>query len=319
MQLESTTLVTGTAGFIGSHVVDRLLDLEHRVVGVDCFDPAYDRALKERNLAGARNHANFRFVEDDVRNVEALASLLKTEKIKTVVHLAARAGVRASVDNAFFYDQLNTYATMCVLEAMRQADCRNIVFASSSSVYGNLAGGPPTEDMDLPTPLSPYAVTKIACEHLLRCSCRLHGFNATALRLFTVYGPRQRPDMAVATFTRLLQEGKPLPLYGHGELARDMTYVDDAVSGIVSAMHNVDGFQLYNIGGGVPVSVLELSQLLAQTLGVTGTTDLLPAQPGESPNTHANITKAESMLGYAPSIALADGLVRYIDWCHKRA
>jgi len=250
------TIVTGGAGFIGSHLVDRLLAEGGEVIVVDNFDPFYDRACKERNLIEARHHPRFRLVELDIRDARTTQALAEETRPDVIVHLAARAGVRPSIADPRLYTEVNVLGTLSWLEAASRLKPRpRFVYASSSSVYGDRVAGPFRESDPVDLPVSPYAASKRACELLAHTFHHLHGLPVTGLRLFTAYGPRNRPDLAIAKFTRLIDMGLPVPMFGDGTSRRDYTYVDDIVDGIVRAIERCSGHHLYNLGNSQPVAL----------------------------------------------------------------
>jgi len=310
------TLVTGAAGFIGSHLVERLLAEGDRVIGVDAFDPFYPRAVKERNLAVARSHPDFRLVELDVRETAALARLLRAEGVTRVAHLAARAGVRPSVENPRVYFDLNVMGTVSLLEACRQAGIGRLVFASSSSVYGNREGAFREED-PTDSPISPYAASKKAGEAIGYTYHHLTGMAVTCVRLFTVYGPRQRPDLAIHKFARLMLRGEPIPFYGDGSMRRDFTYVTDTVAGISAALRRDAGYRIYNLGRSDPISLAELVAHLEAALGCQARLDRRPPPPGDVIATCADIRRAAAELGYAPAVSIEEGLRRFAAWLRE--
>jgi UDP-glucuronate 4-epimerase len=318
-------VVTGAAGFVGSHVVDRLLVDGYAVLGVDNFDPFYARAIKERNLEGAYGHPRFRFCEGDLRDGVFLRQLFAEARPEAVVHMAARAGVRPSIQQPEAYYDLNVIGTLRLLEAMREAGVQALVFGSSSSVYGVRTDDRPfVEEDTADLPVSPYAATKRAGELLCHTYHHLHGLSCFCLRLFTVYGPRQRPDLAIHKFTRALARGEPVSVYGDGGALRDYTYVDDTVDGVVRALHKVSErsggpvFDTLNLGAGRTTSVNELVRLLVGTMGIEPTIEHLPAQPGDVPRTWADITRARTILGYEPQVTLDEGLRRFVVWFEER-
>lgn len=310
-------LVTGAAGFIGSHLCEALLWRGCEVVGLDNFDPAYARQTKEANVraieATARKTGRrFGLVEEDVREAGALARLCGEERIDTVAHLAARAGVRASLADPRGYAQVNVEGTVAVLEAARREGAA-VVFASSSSVYGALVAERFEETL-APAPVSPYAASKLAAEEYCRTYHALYGLPVTCLRLFTVYGPRQRPDLAIRKFMEKLYRGEPLPVYGDGSAARDYTYVEDTVRGIVAALAGEGAGETINLGGGEPVTLGELIEALERVTGRQAEVERLPEQAGDVPRTAAEISKAKRVLGWIPQVKLEEGLRRYVEW-----
>lgn len=309
-------LVTGAAGFIGSHLVQALLARGHDVIGIDNFDPFYPRRMKERNLREIGPAPGFRFYELDMLDVGALAAHLTPETV--VVHLAAKAGVRPSIIDPVAYARTNVTGTAAVLEAARRAGVARIVFGSSSSVYGDTTPVPFREDAAAVAPVSPYGATKRAGELLLGTLAPLYGFRAAALRYFTVYGPRQRPDLAIHAFARRMVEGKPLILFGDGSQARDYTYCDDIVAGTVAAVEwTADapvGMDIFNLGGSRPVRLETLVAQLACALGLEPRIEWAPLPPGDVQRTWADPAKAKRALGFEPRVSLEDGICRFVTW-----
>ncbi len=309
------TLVTGGAGFIGSTLVDRLLADGHEVVAVDNFDPYYAPARKRSHLAGALRSPRFRLVELDLRDGDAVRRLVLDVRPGAIAHLAAKAGVRPSIAEPSTYAEVNVVGTVHLLDAAcRLAERPRFVYASSSSVYGDRAGGPFRESDRVDHPVSPYAATKKACELMASTFHHLHGLPATGLRLFTAYGPRNRPDLAIAKFATLIERGEPVPVFGDGGTMRDYTFVGDIVDGIVRAIDRCAGLRLYNLGHSTPVSLGEMIAALGEALGRPARLDYLPEQPGDVRITHADITLARAELGYDPKTPLADGLARFVAW-----
>jgi UDP-glucuronate 4-epimerase len=313
-----SVLVTGGCGFIGSNLCQRLLDRGERVVCVDNFDPFYDPAFKRRTAEALGRSPGFRLVEADIRDVEGLAAALAGEQIGVVVHLAARAGVRPSIEGPLLYTQVNVEGTVAMLELARRLGVRSFVFGSSSSVYGNSAAVPFREDDAVAFPISPYAATKRAGELLCHTYAHLHGLAVVCLRFFTVYGPRQRPDLAIHKFARLMAAGEPIPYFGDGSTRRDYTYVDDIVQGVEGAMAYARAhpgcFELFNLGESDTVPLSRLVELLGAALGVEPVLHRLPAQPGDVEQTFADVTRARAMLGYAPGVRIEQGIPRFVEW-----
>jgi UDP-glucuronate 4-epimerase len=309
----ATILVTGGAGFIGSHVTEALLGRGDRVVVFDDFNPFYDPAIKRRNAAAlaARGAA---IVEGDLRRRDDLARTFAAARPDAVIHLAAMAGVRPSIENPALYVEVNLTGTTHVLDACVQAGVRKILFASSSSVYGNNPKTPFSEDDRVDDPVSPYAATKKAGELLCHAYAHLHGLAITCLRFFTVYGPRQRPDLAIHKFARLIRAGRPIPFYGDGSTRRDYTYVDDIVQGVVRALDRAAGYRVYNLGESRTISLAELVQALEKTLGRRAELDRKPEQPGDVKVTFADVSRARRELGYDPRTALEEGLAKFAAW-----
>jgi UDP-glucuronate 4-epimerase len=309
-----TVLVTGGAGFIGSHLVERLLTDGRRVICVDNFDPFYPPSVKWRNLEGVLDSPSFTLVHSDIRDQNRIEGLFRTSEIDSVIHLAGRVGVRPSLRQPAAYQDVNITGTAALLEAVRTHDVRNFVFASSSSVYGGRTQVPFRENDAVDQPVSPYAMTKRASELLCYTYHHLYRFPVTCLRFFTAYGPRQRPDLAIHTFARHLTAGEAVPMYGDGSAARDYTFVDDIVDGIVAALDRPRPYEIINLGNSQPVSLRELIDTLVDVFGVPARILQLPEQPGDVPVTYADITKAQSLLDYRPRVGLREGLQRFCEW-----
>ncbi len=307
-------LVTGAAGFVGSNLVDRLLAEGREVVGFDSFDPFYPERQKRRNLARALSTPSFRLVRGDIRDPDALASVFGEVRFDCVVHLAALAGVRPSLERPGVYADVNVHGTSVVLEAAVRHGNPRILFASSSSVYGEREDGPFRETDPVERPISPYAATKRAGELVAHTFHHAHGLSITCARIFTAYGPRQRPDLAIRKFAERMLEGKPIPVFGDGHSLRDFTYVDDLVDGLVRAIDRDLGFAILNLGAGRKVSLLEVIELLEKTLRVPAEIEWLPAQIGDVRRTWSDTRAARDALGYEPRTALADGIARFAEW-----
>ncbi|MCC7013691.1 MAG: SDR family NAD(P)-dependent oxidoreductase [Planctomycetes bacterium] len=310
----SRILVTGGAGFIGSHTCERLLARGDEVVVLDNFNDFYDPALKRANAALL---ARARIVTGDIRDRELVARLFDEHAFEAVVHLAAMAGVRPSVQDPLHYEDVNMRGTMTLLEELRRRPRTRFVFASSSSVYGARDRMPFGEADDIPHPVSPYAATKRAGELMTYTYHHLFGLPVACLRFFTVYGPRQRPEMAIAKFTRAIQLGQAIPFFGDGSTRRDYTYIDDIVDGVVAALDRCAGYQIFNLGESATTSLSELVEALGRALGKTPILDRQPLQPGDVPLTCADVSKARRMLGYAPRTPVAEGLRRYVEWYRR--
>lgn len=313
-------LVTGAAGFIGSWLTERLLERGDTVVGLDNFDPFYDRAIKEQNLVVARANSAFRMVEGDLRDRAQVSALFGDGEFDAVVHLAAKAGVRPSLADPGAYYETNLIGTSNLLEAMREAGCRRLVFASSSSVYGNNRKVPFQEDDRVDAPISPYAATKKAGEELCHVYHAVHGFSILALRFFTAYGPRQRPEMAIHAFTRRLFAGEAIPVFGDGSMERDFTYIDDVVDGVVSAVDTVigdDAFEIVNLGESEPIRLSRLVAALERATGCEAVIDRREVPPGDVDRTFADISRARNLLGYDPSVGIDEGLRRFVEWYRR--
>ena len=313
-------LVTGGAGFIGSHLVDQLLkDPNTRVTVVDNFNDFYDPAIKRANIAAHLERPNFEMVEADITDSQAMNELFARTNFDCVIHLAARAGVRPSLANPLAYEDTNVRGTFNLLEAARQNKMPKFIFGSSSSVYGVNSKLPFSEDDDIDKPISPYAVTKIAGEAACRLYSRVHGMRIVCLRLFTVYGARQRPDLAIHKFTRLISEGKPVPIFGDGTTRRDYTYIDDIVAGVLGAIYyDRTQFEIINLGESQTVELRRLVELLEEALGKRAIIDHQPEQPGDVPITHADISKARRLLGYNPQTNIEAGIAKLVAWFNTK-
>jgi UDP-glucuronate 4-epimerase len=316
-------IVTGGAGFIGSHLCARLLDRGGRVFCVDNFDPFYDPAMKRRGIDEIAANPRFVLVEADIRDGEGVEAALRAAgaepgAVSAIVHLAARAGVRPSIEEPVLYSQVNLDGTAAMLEVARRMSIPSFVFGSSSSVYGNAERVPFREDDPVDHPISPYAATKRGGELLCHTYRHLYGVSVVSLRFFTVYGPRQRPDLAIHKFARLIADGRPIPLFGDGSSRRDYTYVDDIVQGIEGALDyaaaNPGCFEIFNLGESDTVTLSRLVELLGQALETEPRIDRLPPQPGDVERTYADITRAREMLGYRPATRIEEGIPRFVAW-----
>jgi UDP-glucuronate 4-epimerase len=311
-------LITGAAGFIGSHLAERLCARGDEVVGLDNFDPFYGRATKEANLAGLRGLPRFSLVEGDVRDAGALERAFAPRAPDVVVHLAGLAGVRPSLAEPARYADVNVTGTQRVVDATVAHGVRRLVFASSSSVYG-LDSRPPFKESDpCLAPVSPYASTKRAGELLLFVAHHLHALDVTCLRFFTVFGPRQRPDLAIHKFSRLIAADQPIELYGDGSSSRDYTFIDDIIDGVAAAIDEKtgrpSGHRIYNLGGSRTTTLLQLVELIGASLGKTPRVEWRPEQPGDMQRTLADLTLSARALGYAPRVSMEDGIRRFVDW-----
>jgi UDP-glucuronate 4-epimerase len=311
----SRLLVTGAAGYIGSHLVQALADQGDEVIGIDNFDPFYPREMKERNLAEV-GQGRFDFREQDLLDVAALRDLLTPETI--VVHLAAKAGVRPSLADPVGYARANVTGTAAVVEAARQAGVSQLVFGSSSSVYGDSTPVPFQEDAVAVVPVSPYAATKRAAELFLGSVAPVYGLRVVSLRFFTVYGPRQRPDLAIHAFTRKMVEGRTLTLFGDGTQARDYTYCDDIIAGVLAAIRwsarAPIGVETFNLGGNRSIPTEAMVDEIARALKIRPKIEWAPMQPGDVQQTAADLTKSQAVLGYQPKTPFADGVQRFVHW-----
>ena len=313
----SKVLVTGGAGFIGSHLCEALLQRGDAVVALDNFDDFYDPATKRANLAVSLESRQFSLAEGDIRDADLVQRL--AHDADAIVHLAARAGVRPSIERPLLYQDVNVAGTMAVLEAARKHSVQRFIFAGSSSVYGNNEKIPFSESDNVDRPISPYAATKKAGELLCHTYCHLHGIGMTCLRYFTVYGPRQRPDLAIHKFTRLIEAGEPIPVFGDGSMMRDFTYIDDIIAGTVAAIDRCDGYHVYNLGESTPIRLSDLIAAIETAVGRKAVINRLPPQPGDMDRTYADVTRARKELGYQPSTDLDTGLARFVEWFRNRA
>jgi UDP-glucuronate 4-epimerase len=309
-------LVTGGAGFIGSHVVERLLDRHDKVVVLDDFNDFYDPAVKRRNVAAFSQRVQV--VEADIGDTAKLRETFQRGRFDTIVHLAARAGVRPSLAQPQLYTQVNIVGTQNLLELAREFAVKKFVFGSSSSVYGVNEKVPFAEADPIFNPISPYAATKLAGEALCHVYHHLYGLDIVCLRFFTVYGPRQRPDLAIHKFTRAIAAGKPIEIFGDGTSARDYTYVDDILQGVLACLDRKLGYAIINLGESRTVKLLELVGLIEKALGKTASLQRLPPQPGDVPITYADISKAREVLGYRPQVGIEEGIARFVDWFKKQ-
>jgi UDP-glucuronate 4-epimerase len=320
MSRPGRVLVTGAAGFIGSTLAGRLLAEGREVVGFDSLDPFYAVDLKRRNLAALEGSSRFRFVKADLRDRDALAATCAATRFDGVVHLAALAGVRPSLERPAEYADVNVVGTARLLEACVGAGVERVVFASSSSVYGERADGEAFRETDpVDRPISPYAATKRAGELLAHSFHHAHGLRIVCARIFTAYGPRQRPDLAVRAFAERIVRDEPIPVFGDGKSLRDFTYVDDLVDGLVRALDSGLGFEVLNLGAGRTVTVLEVVEVLEKALGRSATIRWLPRQTGDVSRTWADIGAARAKLGYAPRTSLEDGIARFVEWLEAEA
>jgi len=315
----STILVTGGAGFIGSHLCESLLRDGHRVICLDNFDSFYDPNIKIKNVEEIRKQFpdQCEVITGDIRNREHLAEIFKKTRVDLIVHLAARAGVRPSIAQPLLYQDVNIGGTILLLEICKEYGIKDFIFASSSSVYGESQRVPfSEEDLHL-QPISPYGVTKRAGELLCYSYHHLHRMNIACLRIFTAYGPRQRPEMAIHKFTQLVDRGEIIPMYGDGSSRRDYTYIDDLIEGILTVIHRHKGFEIYNLGESQTTSLKELIGLIEEALGKKAKVELLDPQPGDVSITYADIKKAKRMLGYQPKVNMEEGIKRFVQW-YKR-
>ncbi|MBN2182552.1 MAG: GDP-mannose 4,6-dehydratase [Sedimentisphaerales bacterium] len=310
-------LITGAAGFIGSHLSERLLREGRHVVGIDNFDDFYNPEIKRRNIVDCLQNKNFQFFEADIRDKAAMEKHLG-DGVDIVVHLAARAGVRPSIEQPRLYADVNINGTMVLLEAARKYKIEKFVFASSSSVYGNNKKVPFSENDNVDFPISPYAATKKAGELICHTYHHLWDISVTCLRFFTVYGPRQRPDLAIHKFAALIEQNQPIPVFGDGSMMRDFTYIDDIIDGTVAAMERCDGFHIYNLGESRPITVNDLIGEIETALGKKAIKEYKPRQPGDVERTFADVTLAAEELGYKPATSIRDGLEKFTAWFREK-
>ncbi len=312
------TLITGGAGFIGSHVCEALLQQNHRVICLDNFDDFYDPLIKHRNIHSCLNHKNFKLVKADILDGPSLSRIFEDEKIDLVIHLAARAGVRPSIQNPSIYQKVNVEGTLNVLEALKKYSVKKLILASSSSVYGNNAKIPYSETDNVDCAISPYAATKKACEVLAYAYYHLYGIETFCLRFFTVYGPRQRPEMAIHYFTHAIFNNQPITVYGDGSTLRDYTYIDDIVLGVLGCIGHLRNYEIINLGESQTTSLTDLIHHIERVLDKKAIIRREPMQPGDVIKTHADVRKARKLLNYKPQTKIEDGIRRFADWYVER-
>lgn len=307
-------VVTGGAGFIGSHLIDRLLKEGHTVTNIDNFDPFYDESIKRENIKGHLEYDTYTLHEVDIRDKEALGKAIPNDT-DVIVHLAAKAGVRPSIADPIAYQEVNVAGTQNMLEVAREKDIKQFVFASSSSVYGKNPNVPWKEDDAVLQPISPYASTKVSGELLGHVYSHLYDIRFLALRFFTVYGPRQRPDLAIHKFLKLMSEGNEITLYGDGSTRRDYTYIDDIVNGVMSAIEYKDSmYEVINLGNNKTVELLELVEAIEKASGITAKKTFGEEQPGDVKQTWADVEKADNYLGYKSDYSINEGLEKFSEW-----
>ena len=314
----STYLVTGGAGFIGSSLVKQLLKQGNKVIAIDNFCDFYDTKIKEKNVKELLEDTNFKLYRADIRDREALNKIFSKHNIDIVMHLAAMAGVRPSIENPVLYQEVNCMGTQNILEEMKAHNIKNLVMSSSSSVYGNCKEVPFREDMVVDFAISPYAATKKANEVMAHVYHKLFDMNVIMLRFFTVYGPKQRPDLAINKFTRLMLDGKTIPMFGDGTTSRDYTYIDDIVDGIIKScnyvLENKDVYEILNLGNSSPVSLKEMILTIGNALGIEPKIEQLPMQPGDVERTYADVSKAKKLIGYEPKTTFEEGIKNFVEW-----
>ncbi len=307
-------IVTGGAGFIGSHTCERLLSMGKRVTALDNFDNFYSADAKRANIAKALQDANFNLVVGDIRDTELVERAFIENSADAIIHLAARAGVRPSIEQPMLYQDVNVGGTVSVLEAARKAGVKTIIFASSSSVYGGNKKLPFSEEDAVDCQVSPYGATKKSGELLCYVYHHLYSMNIACLRFFTVFGPRQRPDLAIHKFVRLILAGKPIPFFGDGSTGRDYTFIEDIVDGIIASLEKSYPYEIFNLGGSNPVSLAEMVETIERVLGKKAEIERLPEQPGDMRYTYADVSKAERLLGYKPKVSFEEGIRRFVEW-----
>lgn len=308
-------LITGGAGFIGSTLADKLLKENNKIFVIDNFNDYYSPKLKEKNIEKAIENPYYKLYRGDICDRELVEKIFGENKIDKVVHIAARAGVRPSLEDPLEYVRSNIDGTINILENMKKYEVKKIVFASSSSVYGNCTAEKFSEDLKVTEPISPYAATKSACEQFLYTYSKLYGIQALCLRFFTVYGPKQRPDLAIRKFIELIEKDEAIPVYGDGTTMRDYTYIDDIISGICSALdYDKTSYEIINLGGGSPVTLAQMIETIEKVLGKKAKINRLPMQPGDVNKTVSDITKAKVLFGYNPQTSFEDGIKKFIKW-----
>lgn len=313
-----TYLITGGAGFIGSSLSEELIKQGNKVIAIDNFCDFYNPTIKENNVKELIKNSNFKLYRNDIRDRETVKRIFEENNIDIVMHLAAMAGVRPSIENPMLYQEVNCMGTQNILEEMKAHNVKNLVMASSSSVYGNCKEVPFKENMIVDFAISPYAATKKANEVMTHVYHKLFDMNVIMLRFFTVYGPKQRPDLAINKFTRLMLEDKEIPMFGDGTTSRDYTYIDDIVDGIIRSCNyvenNNDVYEILNLGNSSPVSLKEMINTIGQAIGVEPKIKQLPMQPGDVDRTFADISKAKKLIGYNPKTSFKEGIERFIKW-----
>ncbi|PGS56024.1 GDP-mannose 4,6-dehydratase [Bacillus sp. AFS041924] len=315
-------LVTGGAGFIGSHLCDFLVERGDKVLNIDNFNNYYDVKIKKNNVLHNLDKPNYKLIETDILNLNTMDSIFKDHKIDIVIHLAAMAGVRPSIDNPLLYEEVNVKGTTHLLELCKKYGVKKFICASSSSVYGNNKTVPFRETDTVDNSISPYAATKKSCEIMGHVYHHLYKIDIMMLRFFTVYGPRQRPDLAIHKFTNLIKNGKEIPFYGNGETQRDYTYIDDIIEGIIKSIdfiinHN-DIYEILNLGESQTISLLQMVNTIEKELGIEAKLNRLPLQPGDVEKTFADITKAKELIGYNPTVSFNEGIRKFIAWYLNR-
>lgn len=308
-------LITGGAGFIGSSLTERLLDDNNKIFVIDNFNDYYDVNLKEKNIQQFLANKNYKLYRGDICDRNLVKEIFRQNHIDIVVHIAARAGVRPSLEDPLEYVRSNIEGTINILENMKEFSCKKIVFASSSSVYGNCTAEKFSEDLKVTEPISPYAATKSACEQFLYTYSKLYGINAVCLRFFTVYGPKQRPDLAIRKFIELIEQDKSIPVYGDGSTMRDYTYIEDILNGICAAIeYDKTPYEIINLGGGSPVTLSQMIRTIEKVLNKQAKIERLPMQPGDVNKTVSDISKAQKLLNYEPKTTFEEGIKKFVEW-----
>ncbi|MBC8181205.1 GDP-mannose 4,6-dehydratase [candidate division KSB1 bacterium] len=307
-------LITGGAGFIGSHLSERLLSEGHEILCIDNFNDYYDPKIKEKNLKVSQDYNNFRLIPGDILDEELLDKIFRQNQFDGIIHLAARAGVRPSVLQPKLYEEVNIRGTLNLLEQAKNKNIKKIILASSSSVYGNNKKVPFSESDPVDNPISPYAATKKACELIAYTYSTLYDISISCLRFFTVYGPRQRPDMAIHKFTKLIASGEEIPVFGDGKVKRDFTYYSDIIDGLVRSIDRCNGYNIYNLGESQVIELMDLVSLIEKYLGKKAKINWQPRQPGDVEITYADVTKAKNELDYNPQVNIETGIKQFIKW-----
>jgi UDP-glucuronate 4-epimerase len=307
-------LLTGGAGFIGSHLAERLILREHPLFIVDDLNDFYSIRTKNRNLEEIRKEGPYEFEQADICDQQKLKGVFERHRPEIVVHLAARAGVRPSLEQPLLYERVNVHGTLVLLELSRLFGVKRFVFASSSSIYGATSKTPFVETEANPNPISPYGVTKLAGEKACYCYTHLYQIPTICLRFFTVYGPRQRPDLAIHKFVTLIHEGREISVFGDGSSLRDYTFIDDIVDGVLAALDLDCQHEVINLGNSNPISLIEMIRLLEKHSGKPAQLRFLEIQPGDMPFTHADLSKAKQLLRYQPKVSFETGIARFVDW-----
>ncbi len=311
-------LITGGAGFIGSSLCEKLLKENNKVVVIDNFCDFYDPKIKEKNIKDFVKNPNFKLYKKDIRDRQAIKQIFEDNNIEIVIHLAAMAGVRPSIENPVLYQEVNCMGTQNILEEMKEHNIKNLIMASSSSVYGNCKQVPFKEDMTVDFAISPYAATKKANEVMTHVYHKLFSFNVVMLRFFTVYGPKQRPDLAINKFTKLILANEEIPMYGDGTSSRDYTYIDDIIDGIEKTckyiLKNKNVYEIINLGNSSPISLKDMISMISKILEIEPKIKQLPMQPGDVEITYADISKAKELIGYEPKVTFEEGIKKFIKW-----